>query len=48
MLACGVVNSIGSGLCSLLSPTTSTGAWIGYQIVLGVGRGLGTSIVRLF
>ncbi|KAH8810877.1 putative MFS multidrug transporter [Xylogone sp. PMI_703] len=33
--------SISNGLLSTLSPGTSTGKWIGYQILLGVGRGLG-------
>ncbi|EPQ52853.1 MFS general substrate transporter [Gloeophyllum trabeum ATCC 11539] len=31
--------SIGTGLLHLLSPTTSTGKWIGYQIITGVGVG---------
>ncbi|KAK9242014.1 hypothetical protein V1506DRAFT_572943 [Lipomyces tetrasporus] len=34
----GVVTAIGNGLLSMLSPTTSTGRWIGYQIVVGSGR----------
>ncbi|KAH7146765.1 major facilitator superfamily domain-containing protein [Dactylonectria estremocensis] len=33
--------SIGSGLISTYTPHTSTGKWIGYQIILGAGRGLG-------
>ncbi|KAK9349974.1 putative MFS general substrate transporter [Lipomyces doorenjongii] len=37
----GVVTAIGNGLLSILSPTTSTGRWIGYQIVVGSGRGSG-------
>ncbi|KAH8651095.1 major facilitator superfamily domain-containing protein [Xylariales sp. PMI_506] len=36
--------SIGNGLLSTLSPGTSTGKWIGYQILLGFGRGLGMQI----
>jgi hypothetical protein len=34
--------SIANGLLSTLSPSTSTAKWVGYQILLGVGRGLGT------
>ncbi|KAI0843905.1 putative MFS multidrug transporter [Daldinia vernicosa] len=33
--------TIANGILSTLSPTTSTGEWIGYQIIHGVGRGLG-------
>ncbi|KAE8552422.1 hypothetical protein EYB25_006316 [Talaromyces marneffei] len=33
--------AIGNGLVSTFSTTTSTGMWIGYQIILGVGRGIG-------
>ncbi|KAL2164961.1 hypothetical protein VTH06DRAFT_257 [Thermothelomyces fergusii] len=32
--------SVGSGLLSTFTPETSTGRWIGYQIVTTVGRGL--------
>ncbi|KAI9034972.1 MDR family MFS transporter [Aspergillus affinis] len=34
-----VVTTIGNGLLTTLSPTTSTGRWIGYQILVGFGRG---------
>ncbi|KAF2488702.1 MFS multidrug transporter [Lophium mytilinum] len=34
------VSAIGNGLMSTFSPTTKTGMWIGYQIILGFGRGL--------
>ncbi|KAJ5202902.1 hypothetical protein N7449_004981 [Penicillium cf. viridicatum] len=40
-IATGGVSSIGNGLVSLFSPSTSTGTWIGYQILLGAGRGIG-------
>lgn len=30
----------------MLAPDTSAGKWIGYQIILGVGRGLGMQMVR--
>ncbi|OTB10378.1 hypothetical protein K445DRAFT_70393 [Daldinia sp. EC12] len=36
-----VMVTIANGILSTLSPTTSTGKWIGYQIIHGVGRGLG-------
>ncbi|RDL38696.1 Uncharacterized protein BP5553_03036 [Venustampulla echinocandica] len=35
------LTSIGSGLMSTLTPTSATGAWIGYQIISGAGRGGG-------
>ncbi|KAK7747835.1 hypothetical protein SLS53_001084 [Cytospora paraplurivora] len=37
----GLLNSVGNGLLSTLSISTSTGKWIGYQIITGAGRGLG-------
>ena len=33
--------SVSNGLLSTLSPNTSTGKWVGYQILLGVAHGLG-------
>jgi hypothetical protein len=39
--------AIAYGLLSTLAPGTSTGKWIGYQIIAGVGRGLGVQIVSL-
>lgn len=47
MLFCGVLNAIACGLLSLLGPTTPVGQWVGFQILLGVARGLGVSIVSL-
>ncbi|KAL4807853.1 major facilitator superfamily domain-containing protein [Aspergillus unguis] len=38
----GGLLSLGNGLLSLLSSSTSTATWIGYQILIGAGRGLGT------
>lgn len=48
-MVCGIITSIGHGLLATLSPTTSTGKWIGYQILLGAGRGMGfqTSIIAV-
>nr|UOS85807.1 MFS transporter [Hypoxylon rubiginosum] len=37
----GVLISIGSGLFSTFQPDTSTGKWIGYQIIASSGRGAG-------
>ncbi|KAJ6789191.1 hypothetical protein PWT90_05912 [Aphanocladium album] len=37
----GVIVTIGSGLLSLFDPRTPTATWVGYQIFLGFGRGLG-------
>jgi hypothetical protein len=37
----GILMSIGSGLLSTLTTDSSTGKWIGYQIISGVGRGMG-------
>ncbi|KAJ5645657.1 hypothetical protein N7507_011668 [Penicillium longicatenatum] len=33
--------TIGSGLCTTFQVHTGTGKWIGYQIVIGIGAGLG-------
>lgn len=41
VFACVILTSIGYGLCSTFSIGTSTGEWIGYQILFGAGRGLG-------
>lgn len=32
--------AIGSGLFSLLSPTTPNGHWVGFGIIIGIGRGM--------
>lgn len=47
MVASGAVMTIGDGLYTLLGPTTPTANWIGYQVVSGIGNGLGTTIVRI-
>lgn len=44
-LFASVLLSVGSGLIATFSPDTSTGKWIGYQILYGVGRGLGLQMV---
>jgi hypothetical protein len=40
-----VLLAISNGLLSTLSPGTSTGKWIGYQILLGAGCGAGLQMV---
>lgn len=40
-LAGVVFTAVGSGLLMTLTPTTSTGKWIGYQIIFGLGCGMG-------
>lgn len=40
----GALTCLGSGLISTFTPTTSTGVWIGYQIIVGAGRGMGFQI----
>ncbi|KAL4914509.1 major facilitator superfamily domain-containing protein [Aspergillus aurantiobrunneus] len=37
-----VLCTIGSGLLTMLSPSTSTAAWAGYQVLVGLGRGAAT------
>lgn len=37
--------AVGNGLMSTLSPTTKTATWIGFQIVLGTGRGCALQMV---
>jgi MFS family permease len=39
VFGCVVLTSIGYGLCSTFSPHTTTGEWVGYQILFGAGRG---------
>src|SRR4051812_23786080 len=46
-LVAAVLLSVGSGLIATFSPGTSTGKWIGYQILYGAGRGLGLQMVCL-
>lgn len=38
---------IGSGLLSTFSPDTTTGQWIGYQVVVTIGRGIAFQVVRI-
>jgi MFS family permease len=41
MLAGGAVAAIGYGLTIMFEPDTNTATWIGYQIVIGAGVGIG-------
>ena len=38
--------TIGTGLCSTLSPSSTVAQWVGYQILFGIGRGAYMQIVR--
>lgn len=40
----GITTVLGSGLLSTLTPTSSVGVWIVYQIILGAGRGFAFQI----
>lgn len=41
-----VLLSIAGGLYSMLQPDSPMGWWIGFQILGGVGAGLGLNLVR--
>ncbi|KUJ18026.1 MFS general substrate transporter [Mollisia scopiformis] len=41
MLGSSVLMSVGAGLMTIFTPTTSTGLWIGTQILFGAGAGMG-------
>lgn len=41
MILSSIVTPIGLGLVTTWKPTTTHGAWIGFQIIVGVGIGLG-------
>ncbi|KAK4192337.1 putative efflux system protein [Podospora australis] len=41
MIVCSILATIGYGLLTTFEPDTSTGVWIGYQIIIGVGVGIG-------
>lgn len=44
MIACSVVTPIGIGLLSTLTPESTSAAWIGYQVLTGIGIGLGAQL----
>lgn len=35
---------LGHGLTTLFTPHTSTGEWVGYQLLIGIGRGLAMQV----
>lgn len=41
LISASVMMSIGSGLLTTLQATSTTSAWIGYQILFGIGAGSG-------
>jgi hypothetical protein len=43
-VASGILTTLGSGLLATLTPTTTARVWIGYQIIVGAGRGMGIQI----
>lgn len=47
IIAGTVMTSIGTGLISTLISTSSTGKWVGFQIIAGVGRGLTLQMASL-
>lgn len=47
IVACGVVMAIGDGLYSTMRAKTTVATWIGYEIVSGIGNGLGSTIVSI-
>ncbi|KAJ2901032.1 putative MFS multidrug transporter [Zalerion maritima] len=46
-LTSGTLVTVGCGLLSTLSSSTPTGEWVGYQIIAGVGRGLGLQMAMI-
>jgi hypothetical protein len=40
-----IIMAIGNGLVSTFKAATTTGEWIGFQIVMGIGRGAGLQMV---
>jgi hypothetical protein len=45
ILVGGMLNSIGSGLFTTVSPSTTTAKLVGYQLISGTGRGLALPMV---
>ena len=43
-VASAALSMVGLGLATTFTPITATGAWIGYQIIMGAGRGMGLQI----
>ena len=47
MIASSVIGAVGAGLLTTLTVDASTGMWIGFQVVYGVGLGLGMQQANL-
>ncbi|KIE00848.1 hypothetical protein MAJ_03182, partial [Metarhizium majus ARSEF 297] len=45
--ACAVIVTIGSGLLATFDPFTPTAQWVGYEVFVGAGRGLGIQIAAI-
>lgn len=43
-VAGAAIATVASGLLTTFTPSTTTGVWIGYQIIAGVGRGMSVQI----
>lgn len=43
----GVTTTVGNGLVSTFNARTSSAQWIGYQVLMGIGRGAGMQMVCL-
>ena len=41
MIAASILMSIGAGLLTTLTPSSGTNMWLGYQVVFGLGLGMG-------
>ncbi|KAL1984919.1 hypothetical protein VTN96DRAFT_8578 [Rasamsonia emersonii] len=42
MIASSIISAVGIGLMTMLTPTTPLARWIGYQVLVGAGMGMGT------
>lgn len=45
VVAGNVFIALGSGLTTMFEPSTKAGEWIGYQILVGAGRGMALQVV---
>jgi MFS family permease len=47
MIACSILSAIGFGMLSRFTPQTSHSAWIGYEVLTGLGTGIGLGTIPL-
>jgi MFS family permease len=47
MIACSILSAIGFSMLSRFTPQTSHSAWIGYEVLTGLGIGIGLGITPL-